>query len=147
MLISIFIRCLQNFAKIQKLFLLILLSSMLKTFVASWAWAWFSSFPIKLICCGSFNLVCVLKSIAVSLKCSLKYAKTNKLPVLWSLFLLMLIVFSWASSSFFTGKSKKCFHQLKHWNLLFQRLVHSNVKKNLYDLLQHFLQTTKQTIC
>ena len=26
-----------------------------------------SSFPIKLICCGSFNLVCLLKSIAISL--------------------------------------------------------------------------------
>ena len=25
------------------------------------------SFPIKLICCGSFNLVCSLKSIAVDL--------------------------------------------------------------------------------
>ena len=29
--------------------------------------AWFSSFPIKLIRCGSFNLVCLLKSIAISL--------------------------------------------------------------------------------
>ena len=26
-----------------------------------------SSFPIKLICCGSFNLVCLLKSIAINL--------------------------------------------------------------------------------
>ena len=26
------------------------------------------SLPIKLICCGSFNLVCLLKSIAISLK-------------------------------------------------------------------------------
>ena len=25
------------------------------------------SLPIKLICCGSFNLVCLLKSIAISL--------------------------------------------------------------------------------
>ena len=26
-----------------------------------------SSFPIKLICCESFNLVCLLKSIAINL--------------------------------------------------------------------------------
>ena len=26
----------------------------------------FKSFPIKLICCGSFNLVCLLKSIAIN---------------------------------------------------------------------------------
>ena len=27
---------------------------------------WFLRFPKKLICCGSFNLVCLLKSIAIS---------------------------------------------------------------------------------
>ena len=27
----------------------------------------FLIFPIKLICCGSFNLVCLLKSIAINL--------------------------------------------------------------------------------
>ena len=26
-----------------------------------------SSFPIKLICCGSFNLVCLLKATAINL--------------------------------------------------------------------------------
>ena len=26
----------------------------------------FESFPIKLICCGSFNLVCLLKLIAIN---------------------------------------------------------------------------------
>ena len=29
--------------------------------------AWFSSLPIKLICCGSFNLVYLLKLIAINL--------------------------------------------------------------------------------
>ena len=27
-----------------------------------------SSLPIKLICCGSFNLVCLLKSVAINLQ-------------------------------------------------------------------------------
>ena len=27
----------------------------------------FESLPIKLICCGSYNLVCLLKSIAINL--------------------------------------------------------------------------------
>ena len=31
--------------------------SMMKNIVAPWSW--FSSFPIKLICCGSFNLGCL----------------------------------------------------------------------------------------
>ena len=30
-------------------------------------WPWFSSFPIKLICCGSFDLGCLLKSIVTDL--------------------------------------------------------------------------------
>ena len=32
----------------------------------------FGSFPIKLICCGSFNLVCLLKSIAIKFLSFLK---------------------------------------------------------------------------
>ena len=51
----------------------------MKNFVA--LWFWFSSFPIKLICCGSFNLVYLLKSIAIKLKFSLKWIKSNELPV------------------------------------------------------------------
>ena len=38
--------------------------SMMKNTVAPWAW--FSSLPIKLICCGTLNLVCLLKSITIS---------------------------------------------------------------------------------
>ena len=38
--------------------------SMTKNIVAP---SYFSSFPTKLICCGSFNLVCLLKSIAINL--------------------------------------------------------------------------------
>ena len=38
--------------------------SMMKNIVAP---VFFKSFPIKLICCGSFNLVCLLKSIAINL--------------------------------------------------------------------------------
>ena len=53
--------------------------SMIKNIVAPWFW--FSSFPIKLICCGSFNLVYLLKSIAIKLKFSLKWIKSNELPV------------------------------------------------------------------
>ena len=32
----------------------------------------FKSLPIKLICCGSFNLVCLLKSIEINLQLLLK---------------------------------------------------------------------------
>ena len=39
------------------------------------------SVPIKIICYGSFNLVCLLKSIAINLYIFLKEAKSNKLPV------------------------------------------------------------------
>ena len=39
--------------------------SMIKNIVAPLFW--FSSFPIKLICYGSFNFVCLLKSIAINL--------------------------------------------------------------------------------
>ena len=42
---------------------------------------WFSNLPIKLICCEWFDIVCLLESIAISLKFSLKQAKSNKLPV------------------------------------------------------------------
>ena len=31
------------------------------------SWSWFSSFPLKLIYCGSFNLVCLLRSNAINL--------------------------------------------------------------------------------
>ena len=37
--------------------------SMMKNIVAP---EFFKTFPIKLICCGSFNLVCLLKSIAIN---------------------------------------------------------------------------------
>ena len=37
--------------------------SMMKNVVAASS---FSSFPMKLICCGSFNLVSLLKSIAIN---------------------------------------------------------------------------------
>ena len=37
--------------------------SMMKNIVAP---VFFKSFPIKLICCGSFNLVYLLKSIAIN---------------------------------------------------------------------------------
>ena len=40
--------------------------SMIKNIVDQWSW--FSSLPIKLICWGFFNLVCLLKSIATNLK-------------------------------------------------------------------------------
>ena len=38
--------------------------SMIKNIVAP---VFFESFPVKLICCGSFNLVCLLQSIAINL--------------------------------------------------------------------------------
>ena len=38
--------------------------SIIKNIVAP---VFLKSFPIKLICCGSFNLVCLLKSIAINL--------------------------------------------------------------------------------
>ena len=38
--------------------------SMMKNIVAP---VFFKSFPIKLICCGSFNLVYLLKSVAINL--------------------------------------------------------------------------------
>ena len=38
--------------------------SMMKKIVAPHV---FKSLPIKLVCCGSFNLVCLLKSIAINL--------------------------------------------------------------------------------
>ena len=38
--------------------------SMMKNIVAP---VFLRSVPIKLICCGSFNLVCLLKSIAINL--------------------------------------------------------------------------------
>ena len=44
--------------------------SMMKNIVAPQSW--FSSFPIKLTWCGSFNFVCLLKSIATNLYFSLK---------------------------------------------------------------------------
>ena len=37
--------------------------SMTKKIVAP---VFFKSFPMKLICCGSFNLVCLLRSIAIN---------------------------------------------------------------------------------
>ena len=37
---------------------------MMKNIVAP---VFLKSFPIKLICCGSFNLVCLLKSVAINL--------------------------------------------------------------------------------
>ena len=37
--------------------------SMMKNIVAQSS---YKSLPIKLICCGSFNLVCLLKSIAIN---------------------------------------------------------------------------------
>ena len=39
-------------------------SSMIKNTVAP---VFFKRFPMKLICCGYFNLVCLLKSIAINL--------------------------------------------------------------------------------
>ena len=38
--------------------------SMMKNIVAPLAW--FSSLPVKFICCESFNLACLLKSIAIN---------------------------------------------------------------------------------
>ena len=38
--------------------------SMMKNIVAT---VFFKCFPIKLICCESFNLVCLLKSVAIHL--------------------------------------------------------------------------------
>ena len=38
--------------------------SIMKDIVAPWV---FKSLPVKLICCGSFNLVCLLKSTAINL--------------------------------------------------------------------------------
>ena len=38
--------------------------SIMKNIVAP---VFLKSFPMKLICCGSFNLVCLLKSIAINL--------------------------------------------------------------------------------
>ena len=42
--------------------------SMMKKIVAP---VFFKNFPIKLICCGSFNLVCLLKSVVSKLLFSL----------------------------------------------------------------------------
>ena len=53
--------------------------SMMKNIVAPWAWC--PSLSIKLICCGSFHLVYLLKLIAIVLEYSLKQVKSNKLPV------------------------------------------------------------------
>ena len=51
--------------------------SMMKSIVAPWAW--FSSLPIKLICSGSFNLDCLLKSIAISRLIAIDLSKQSKL--------------------------------------------------------------------
>ena len=99
----------------------------------------FKSWPLKLICCGAINLVCLLKSIEINLNFFENKQKSNKLPVVQSLLLLISIIFFVGYLFIFYWQVKETFSIKLH--ILFWHLVHNNVKNNLYNiLLYYFLQ-------
>ena len=93
----------------------------------------FSSFPIKLICWGFFNLVHLVKSIAINLHF---FFLNKQNPINYQLcthyFYSSQYFFHKFLLHFLLASQKNVLHQLTHWSLLFQHLVHNNVKKNLF---------------